>query len=1385
MAGNLGHIAATASLNIDPFQQSTRVLQTQIRSLDSALKAQELSFKNNGKGISGLKTVYDQTGRSVTSYSALLETQKKKYNDLKEEIGDVSKASDDQKTKLLSAESAMNKTAGQVDALTNKYNTLGKEIAIQDSKWTKVGNSLDVIGTKAKKVGDNLSSFGSSMTKGVTLPIVGGVALAVKSAIDFESAFAGVKKTVDEVVDTNGNVLISYEDLSAGIREMSKELPASASEIATVAESAGQLGIQTKNVLAFSKTMIDMGESTNLGATDAATALARFANITGMSQDKFTNLGASIVELGNNYATTESEIVAMSVRLAGAGSQIGMSEADILGLSAALSSVGIEAEAGGSAFSKIMVEMQLATKKGVNAFEGLQQVADRNGISWDAVTQAYMDGGKELTNMSNKMGLGNKGLKDIYKVAEDAKAALGDFGYVAGMSGDEFAAAFEEDAVGAIAAFVQGLGKAEDKGITAIEMLDNMGISEIRLRDALLRAGNASDLFTDAIKTSNSAFEENTALTDEANKRYETTEAKLGMLRNQVTDVAIEFGGPFVDALREGLTAATPLIQTLGNLASKFSEASPETQQMIVKTLAFTAAIGPVSSVLGKVISVGGSGISVVGKLAKQFGIISGTATASATAIGATTATTSTLSAGMIGATGSATGLVAGLGAIAPALLIVGGAVALGTIAWKTWGEDAYEASERTRKWGSDVGEAADKALTEFQVGANGMQDAMYGLELGIEGSTEAGIESTNNMLSVLKGNAEGTKTEMAEVMAALPEYAREMAEDGYKEQQEILDKQVALAEEYAADINEIYTNLSEQNREATTSEKQEIINAQIAMSATLLDQLKIYGHERVAIESTLNGEISNMTVDQANKQAIAVREQIDTVKAGYKEQSKAIEAAYNDGLLDTEEYNKSMANLNGSNEEMMDRLIQTYIELGEQGGTTEQTMRGILNELGYNYDDFTAKVEQRSKEVAEYNGLIAKSSYDMSVETQEANQMWNNLEFYDKEGKLKSNTEEIVADWVGTEEGWENLLFVAKNADLTTNSKQTLAEGIVASEKWNNISYVSLQALVESNSTKQAIQAVADNGMWSDLTYEQMNALVASNSPEQVRQALVDNGTWDAMTWEQRELILENEVSKTVVQSLRDNGTWGNLSWATREAILTSNTPAQVKTALIKSGEWNNLTWKERNAIITTNAWDTAGRANAAIATVKDKTVKITTRYITVGNQEGTMGGPKQLLAKGTKSHIGGKAWLGDGGKHEPWLTPQGDFGISPNDWTLYDLPKGTKVWPSIEKFNSEIPRFANGTDIADTRIMRTMSMLSNQTRNASNRQVPSNNIETVRESSSGTTKIEGNTYNLYLTANGELPKTTINKMAKIFQQAIKNENDRKKMSRGEVVTL
>ncbi|MBF0844645.1 phage tail tape measure protein, partial [Streptococcus danieliae] len=67
--------------------------------------------------------------------------------------------------------------------------------------------------------------------------------------------------------------------------------------------------------------------------------------------------------------------------------------------------------------------------------------------------------------------------------------------------------------------------------------------------------GLAFGTVEDATKLANEAWSENTALSKEAGQRYETTESKVRMLKNQVTDLAIEFGGPLLDAIRDSLEA--------------------------------------------------------------------------------------------------------------------------------------------------------------------------------------------------------------------------------------------------------------------------------------------------------------------------------------------------------------------------------------------------------------------------------------------------------------------------------------------------------------------------------------------------------------------------------------------------------------------------------------------------------------------------------------------------------------------------------------------------------------------------------------------------------------------------------------------------------------
>jgi hypothetical protein len=152
----------------------------------------------------------------------------------------------------------------------------------------------------------------------------------VLASTEFESALAGVRKTTNFTVE-------EVSELREQFLQLSTIIPTSAADLAGIAEIAGQLGVAKNNISDFTRIMADLGVSTNLAGQDAAMMFSRFANITQMPQQNFENLGSAIVKLGNETATTESEIGEMALRLASSGQQAGMSEASILGLAAGLS----------------------------------------------------------------------------------------------------------------------------------------------------------------------------------------------------------------------------------------------------------------------------------------------------------------------------------------------------------------------------------------------------------------------------------------------------------------------------------------------------------------------------------------------------------------------------------------------------------------------------------------------------------------------------------------------------------------------------------------------------------------------------------------------------------------------------------------------------------------------------------------------------------------------------------------------------------------------------------------------------------------------------------------------------------------------------------------
>lgn len=436
------------------------------------------------------------------------------------------------------------------------------ELKKTQSLMQTLRNNSVSLGTKIDAVGQTFVSAGTKMTLGLTAPLLAVGTAATKSAIEFESAFTGVQKTVDATES-------EYAALSKGITEMSERMPQSASAIAGVMEAAGQLGVRgVQNLLDFTETMIMLGDATNLTSEEAAMSIAKVMNIFGTANEDVGRFGATVVDLGNNYATTEADIVSMTNRLA-AGARIAkLTEAETLALAAAMSSVGIEAEAGGTAMTQ----------------------------TFNAIETAVAHGGKDLEK----------------------------FAKVAGMSATSFADMWGNRPIKALQAFIGGLGNLEENGENAVLVLDELGLSGIRQSNMLKSLALASDMLAETVDTANSAWDENVALTNEANKRYQTFESQLQTFFNTLSNVGKEFGQIILPYLQK-------LLDWVKEGLQKFRDLDDSTKNMIVRIVAFAAAIGPVLTILGSLIK----GIKTIQMLFATFGAASGPVGIAIAALGA------------------------------------------------------------------------------------------------------------------------------------------------------------------------------------------------------------------------------------------------------------------------------------------------------------------------------------------------------------------------------------------------------------------------------------------------------------------------------------------------------------------------------------------------------------------------------------------------------------------------------------------------------------------------------------------------------------------------------------------------------------------------------
>lgn len=768
-----------------------------------------------------------------------------------------------------------------------------------------------------------LRSVGATLALTVTtsLAAIGGGALA--SSISFEQSVAQMAKTIDATDET-------IQGLASGFTELSEQIPVARNELALIAAEAGQLGIAVESIPSFTRTVADLRVATNLGEA-AGTTLARLANIMGDVAPEFDRMGATIVDLGNNSASTEREIADMALRVAGAGKVIGLHHPEVLALAAALSSVGIQAEAGGTAISRVMVE----------------------------IANSVASGGDKLTK----------------------------FAQVAGMTSAEFKQAFQEDAATAVVSFIEGLGRLNDAGVNVFAVLEDVEFQNVRIRDALLRAAGAGDLMRRSLDLGRNAWQENTALVAEAGRFYETTQNQLVILRNRINNVAGELGDVLVPALIAAVDAAEPVIEMVRAAIRMFATLPRPIQTTVIATGALVALLGPLALGLSAAASAAGAlagvGAKLTGGLIALRGIlgVGGLVFSVRSFADAATVAKWSLS-GLASMVTPGGALLVGLGLLASLLVRTKYAalqaadaleaakheIAAGIgqildpdVAFKQWNE----ASRAVEQYQNQL--AAAKATLEEMEGnrqldfASGSRAGYSQLEIDAQKKAVAELER-KLALEEAREEALGRQTMMLQAQEAAqnkllaganaPPPGFDFGTDTEERAKRIkqVHDELAASLRAAAGMESLLGSGFDENRakaSAYRSALQALLEEGVSpLSPELLAYASALGVVETSIKAADDAEKSAQETkrerDRLQSDALAIVQQAMTAQEKYEQQTRRLKEALDASLISQQDYNRAVAHLDEELRKASKTLADTLKEQGYYAG--ESLIRGILS---------------------------------------------------------------------------------------------------------------------------------------------------------------------------------------------------------------------------------------------------------------------------------------------------------------------------------------------------------------------------------------------------------------------------------------------------------
>lgn len=1113
-----------------------------------------------------------------------------------------------------------------------------------------------------------------------------------KSIKDTNSAYQDSARETDRLKN-------NYDQMRKSLGSNNEETQKAKAAYQASKEETKALGTEIKNLeRAYSSNEKELSELPfSLNKAELATQKLRneaqklheeYRNA-GATADELKQLTDQAKELGASTAFSASEVAAGMENMASAG----FATTEIL---AAMPGVlDLAAVSGG--------DVALASEAAATAVRAFNLEASDTGHVADVFARAAADTNAEVADMAEAMKYAAPMANTLGMSIEDTAAAIGimsDAGIKGSQAGTTLRGTFTRLAKPTKVA-------SDSMAELGIKMFDAQGnilpMSGIitELQDGLVgmtseqKASTLATIFGQEAMSGMMTLVE--AGPDKVNELSTSLENSAGaademakVMQDNAAGAIDEMMGALETAGIEITQLLAPVIRDLAGditeLVKNFSELDDETQQNIIKWAALAMAGGPVLSMLGNITSGFGVASKGVGALVKQYGKLITPKLAS----DMTTSFTA-VAGGATGATTKIAGLVGTMGGL-PVVLGVAGAALLGWTAWKVWGEDAWEASQRTKQWGTDVGEEASNALTEFQNLSDEASLATDLMSFNIEEGTTRAVDAYNSMAEGIKEDIQTTISETEEGLAGLPESVKKIVAESMTAGVEEQTKLISEINEIQAAITGIYENALAENREVTDAELTVIENYHTRLAEIRSETLKLSAEEQRKVQAVMTEDLKSFSAEQLRQRQEMLAQETTVIQKGYDEQAKLLEEQFTSGVLGREEYNSAMAALNASEIAELSDVGMEYLKVWqERGDIPIATQKKILADMGLSYDEIQARLELANQKIDQSNKFIAKSSDNASEEVRKANDTWNGMILDEKTGEVKTNLDKVITEASQSEEGWANLQFIAHNAELDTNAKEKIMDALMANGMWWEMDFPTQFADVETNAGQTAQYFLQANYDWESLKYEDKMAILNSNTPETLQQALIDTGVWNNLSPNEQEMIMTTTAGAAAKQALIATGQWNSLTPAQKQMVVTSNSMQKALEGIQAASSWNGKNWNPKNILVETNAWATSTTAQRAINSVQGKTVNITTQFKTIGSPAGAGIGKE----KGTNYHLGGPMIVNDqkGPTYKEMITFPNGKSFVPEGRNIFipNAPKGTKVLKAALT-KSLIPRYEKG---------------------------------------------------------------------------------------------